>query len=48
MYIYGGTQDTDKENKDIYEYDPATNLWTKLKPMGEIPDARDEHTADVF
>ncbi len=40
MLLFGG-YDGSVQYADTWSYDPATNVWTELKPSGALPPARD-------
>jgi N-acetylneuraminic acid mutarotase len=42
VILFGGSGDTDLN--DTWAYDPAANIWTNLKPSGDLPSARDGHS----
>eukprot|EP00735_Rhodelphis_limneticus_P006226 TRINITY_DN18605_c0_g1::TRINITY_DN18605_c0_g1_i1::g.1038::m.1038 TRINITY_DN18605_c0_g1::TRINITY_DN18605_c0_g1_i1::g.1038 ORF type:complete len:549 (+),score=27.81,sp/P87061/TEA1_SCHPO/32.26/1e-30,sp/P87061/TEA1_SCHPO/30.28/3e-25,Kelch_4/PF13418.1/9e-06,Kelch_4/PF13418.1/2.3e-06,Kelch_4/PF13418.1/3.3e-10,Kelch_4/PF13418.1/3.8e-10,Kelch_4/PF13418.1/8e-05,Kelch_3/PF13415.1/71,Kelch_3/PF13415.1/1.1e-06,Kelch_3/PF13415.1/1.3,Kelch_3/PF13415.1/3.5e-08,Kelch_3/PF13415.1/4.4e-06,Kelch_3/PF13415.1/0.0013 len=51
MYIFGGRSGLHLlgfENfNDLFEYDPETNHWSAVHPLGEVPTQRAGHTAIV-
>lgn len=47
MFLFGGSTST-KENKNFYSLDLKTWKWEVLKPRGEDPLTRDEHTSNLY
>lgn len=47
-YIWGGRNDSEGASSVLHEYDPVLNRWTAVKATGQVPAARDGHSACVF
>jgi len=38
MFIFGGYNGNDDVHfNDLYSFDPSSNLWTQLRPLGTAP-----------
>ncbi|KAK4145795.1 uncharacterized protein C8A04DRAFT_10340 [Dichotomopilus funicola] len=46
LYLFGGTNGF-QWFKDVWCYDPMTNLWSQLDCIGYIPSAREGHAAAI-
>jgi N-acetylneuraminic acid mutarotase len=45
MYVFGGKKHSYLNHNDIWKYNAAENAWKHLPMIGQIPEARSDHTA---
>lgn len=46
--MFGGNDNTGKGSMHLFAFDADMHTWTHVPTIGNVPDARDEHTATIF